>query len=118
MNERCLQFDQSPFRNISASLGSNNRLARVPHLEKSDCCKAASSQGESRRGYEKQPSIRDKISSELHRFTIEFGRFFLSLNILLGPLWGYSFYYKRRLLSTSIVAIELLLIGVSLLWLL
>jgi hypothetical protein len=107
-----------PERRPSRILSGFDSSAGISHLEKCDGSKPASSQSEGRGGNEKQPSVRDKISSELHRFTIQFGLFILSLNLVLGPLWGYSFYYQRRLLCASIVGIELLLYGFALLWLL
>ncbi|HEY3618744.1 MAG TPA: hypothetical protein VGK96_18170, partial [Candidatus Sulfotelmatobacter sp.] len=109
---------ESPNTGLRSVFGGFDSSTRIPHLEKCDSSEPTSGQSESRRGDEKQPSIRDKISRELHRFTIEFGLLFLSLNIVLGPILGYCFYYKRHLLCASIIGIEALLISISVLWLL
>jgi len=95
-------------------LGGLDSSTGILHLQKSGCSETASSEGKGGFSYKEQPSVRDEISGRLHGLTIEFGLFFISLNIILGLFWGYCFYYERLLLSAAIAGAELLLIAIGL----
>ena len=117
-NECAFNINKRTLGGIGSALRCMDRSPSLFHLAISNNCKAGSSESKNPSCDEQKKSVIDQITSQLHRFTIQFGLFFLGYNLVGGLFFGYGFYYERRLLCAAIGIGNCLLVGFGLLWLL